>query len=107
MRNAHDHPVIDKVMDAADQLREQAVEAEKIGKLHRPDRQDHEVGGQHPPAAAQGVRGLEVHPREFAETVMATAALDPSAGWINGVVGVHPPTSWRTPIRGLPRDLGR
>ena len=26
-------PVIDKVMDAADQLREQAVEAEKIGKL--------------------------------------------------------------------------
>src|SRR5690606_40217483 len=34
--------------------------------------------------------GREVHPREFAETVMATAALDPSAGWINGVVGVHP-----------------
>jgi alkylation response protein AidB-like acyl-CoA dehydrogenase len=34
--------------------------------------------------------GLEVHPREFAETVMATAALDPAAGWINGVVGVHP-----------------
>ena len=34
--------------------------------------------------------GFEVHPREFAETVMATAALDPAAGWINGVVGVHP-----------------
>jgi alkylation response protein AidB-like acyl-CoA dehydrogenase len=34
--------------------------------------------------------GLEVHPREFAETVMALAALDPSAGWVNGVVGVHP-----------------
>jgi len=34
--------------------------------------------------------GMEVHPREFAETVMALAALDPSAGWINGVVGVHP-----------------
>ncbi|PRC50944.1 hydroxylase, partial [Mycobacterium sp. ITM-2017-0098] len=32
--------------------------------------------------------GLEVHPREFAETVMATAALDPAAGWVNGVVGV-------------------
>ena len=38
----------------------------------------------------KGHGGLEVHPREFAETVMATAALDPSAGWINGVVGVHP-----------------
>lgn len=34
--------------------------------------------------------GYEVHPREFAETVMATAALDPAAGWVNGVVGVHP-----------------
>jgi len=34
--------------------------------------------------------GYEVHPREFAETVMATASLDPAAGWINGVVGVHP-----------------
>ena len=37
-----------------------------------------------------GRSGLQVHPREFAETVMATSALDPAAGWINGVVGVHP-----------------
>jgi alkylation response protein AidB-like acyl-CoA dehydrogenase len=38
----------------------------------------------------EGHGGLEVHPREWAETVMATAALDPAAGWVNGVVGVHP-----------------
>ncbi len=51
--------------------------------------------------------GLEVHPREFAETVMATAALDPSAGWINGVVGVHPYQLAYADPRGRRRDLGR
>lgn len=34
--------------------------------------------------------GLELHPREFAETVMRIASLDASTGWIAGVVGVHP-----------------
>jgi alkylation response protein AidB-like acyl-CoA dehydrogenase len=40
--------------------------------------------------APEKYSGFEVHPREFAETVMAVAALDPAAGWICGVVGVHP-----------------
>ena len=34
--------------------------------------------------------GYEVHPREFAEAVMRTASLNPSAGWVHGIVGVHP-----------------
>ncbi|WP_405395158.1 acyl-CoA dehydrogenase family protein [Streptomyces gougerotii] len=34
--------------------------------------------------------GLELHPREFAETVMRIAACDGAAGWVAGVVGVHP-----------------
>ncbi|GAA3067709.1 acyl-CoA dehydrogenase family protein [Streptosporangium carneum] len=34
--------------------------------------------------------GLEVHPREFAETVMKIASLDGSTGWVAGIVGVHP-----------------
>jgi 3-hydroxy-9,10-secoandrosta-1,3,5(10)-triene-9,17-dione monooxygenase len=34
--------------------------------------------------------GYEAHPREFAETVMALAALDGATGWVAGVVGVHP-----------------
>jgi alkylation response protein AidB-like acyl-CoA dehydrogenase len=82
--------VIDRVMAVADQLRDGAREAEEIGKL--PDKT---VGML---KAAGNIRllqpathgGYEVHPREFAETVMATAALDPATGWINGVVGVHP-----------------
>lgn len=82
--------VIDKVMDAADQLREHAVEAEKIGKLTEQTVKIMKSAGNIRLLQPKEHGGLEVHPREFAETVMATAALDPAAGWINGVVGVHP-----------------
>lgn len=34
--------------------------------------------------------GYESHPREFAETVMGTASIYGSAGWVGGIVGVHP-----------------
>ena len=34
--------------------------------------------------------GYEAHPREFAETVMGTAGIYGSAGWVGGIVGVHP-----------------
>ncbi|WP_328356064.1 acyl-CoA dehydrogenase family protein [Mycobacterium sp. NBC_00419] len=82
--------VIDKVMDAADQLRDHAVEAEKIGQLTEQTVKIMKSAGNIRLLQPKEHGGLEVHPREFAETVMATAALDPAAGWINGVVGVHP-----------------
>jgi len=53
--------VIDRVVALADQLRDQAAEAERIGRL-----------------------------TDDTVKLMATAALDPAAGWIVGVVGVHP-----------------
>ncbi|NED69566.1 hydroxylase, partial [Streptomyces sp. SID10244] len=34
--------------------------------------------------------GYAAHPRDFAAAVMAIAANDPAAGWVAGVVGVHP-----------------
>ena len=34
--------------------------------------------------------GTRAHPTEFAETVMKIASLDGAAGWVAGVVGVHP-----------------
>lgn len=82
--------VIDSVAEHADQLREQAAEAEKIGKLTDDTVKTMKQIGNIRLLQPKLHGGLEVHPREFAETVMATAALDPSAGWINGVVGVHP-----------------
>ncbi|AQT81068.1 hydroxylase [Mycolicibacterium litorale] len=82
--------VIDKTMDLAEQLREQAADAEKIGKLTDTTVKSMKEAGHIRLLQPKQHGGLEVHPREFAETVMAVAALDPSAGWINGVVGVHP-----------------
>lgn len=34
--------------------------------------------------------GYEAHPREFMEAVMKIGAVAPSAGWVSGVVGIHP-----------------
>ncbi|WP_454788224.1 acyl-CoA dehydrogenase family protein [Mycolicibacterium lutetiense] len=82
--------VIDRVRENADQLRNQGAEAEKIGKLTDETVKLMKSAGNIRLLQPKAYRGLEVHPREFAETVMATAALDPAAGWINGVVGVHP-----------------
>jgi 3-hydroxy-9,10-secoandrosta-1,3,5(10)-triene-9,17-dione monooxygenase len=82
--------VIDKLGDIADQLREQAWEAEKLGQLPDETVKLMKAAGNIKLLQPKEYDGLEVHPREFAETVMATAALDPAAGWINGVVGVHP-----------------
>ncbi|MCB9439467.1 MAG: hydroxylase [Mycolicibacterium sp.] len=82
--------VIDRVRDIADRLRDQAAEAEEIGKLTDETVALMKTAGNIRLLQPKKHGGLEVHPHEFAETVMATAALDPAAGWINGVVGVHP-----------------
>lgn len=82
--------VIDRLMDIADELREQAAEAERIGRLS--DQTVKAMKGAGSIRLLQSAKhgGFQAHPREWAETVMATAALDPSAGWVAGVVGVHP-----------------
>ena len=82
--------VLDRVTDIADQLREQAWEAEQLGQLPDATVKSMKAIGSIRLLQPKNYGGLQVHPREFAETVMATAALDPAAGWINGVVGVHP-----------------
>jgi 3-hydroxy-9,10-secoandrosta-1,3,5(10)-triene-9,17-dione monooxygenase len=82
--------VLDKVTEIADQLREQAPEAERLGQLPDETVKNLKSVGAIRLLAPEKYSGFEVHPREFAETVMAVAALDPAAGWICGVVGVHP-----------------
>ena len=82
--------VLDRVNDIADQLRDQAAEAERLGRLPDETVKMLKDAGNIRLLQPKTYGGLEVHPREFAETVMATAALDPASGWINGVVGVHP-----------------
>ncbi|ATA28737.1 hydroxylase [Mycobacterium lepraemurium] len=82
--------VIDRVIAMADQLRDQAAEAEQLGRLTDDTVKLMKGAGLIRLLQTKQYQGFEVHPREFAETVMATAALDPAAGWIVGVVGVRP-----------------
>ncbi len=82
--------VLDKVMAIADQLREQATEAEQLGRLPDETAKALKAVGAIRLLQPEKYNGFEAHPREFAETVMATASLDPASGWICGVVGVHP-----------------
>jgi alkylation response protein AidB-like acyl-CoA dehydrogenase len=82
--------VIDRVMELADQFREQATEAERLGRLSDTTVKNMKAVGNIRLLQPAEYGGYEVHPREFAETVMTAAALDPAAGWVNGVVGVHP-----------------
>lgn len=82
--------VIDRLMAISDQLREQAGEAERIGRLTDQTVKAMKDAGSIRLLQSAKHGGYEAHPREWAESVMATAALDPSAGWVAGVVGVHP-----------------
>ncbi|MGE2731057.1 acyl-CoA dehydrogenase family protein [Mycolicibacterium vaccae] len=82
--------VIDRVLALADQFKEQGALAERRGQLTDTTVENMKAIGSIRLLQPAKHGGYEVHPREFAETVMATAALDPAAGWVNGVVGVHP-----------------
>lgn len=82
--------VLGNLAAIADQLRDQAPEAERLGRL--PDSTAKLLKSAGPIRLLQPKKygGFEAHPREFAESVMSAAALDPATGWICGIVGVHP-----------------
>ena len=69
--------VIDRLSEYAEQMRTQGAEAEKIGKLTDETVKMMKSAGNIRLLQPTEHGGLQVHPREFAETVMATAALDP------------------------------
>ncbi|MGC5255749.1 acyl-CoA dehydrogenase family protein [Gordonia sp. DT218] len=81
---------LENITALADEIRGQAEEAERIGRL--PDETAKKLKAAGPIRLLQPKKygGYEAHPREFAETVMAAAALDGATGWVCGIVGVHP-----------------
>lgn len=82
--------VLDNLAAIADQLREQSPEAERLGRLPDSTAKLLKTAGPIRLLQPKKYGGFEAHPREFAESVMAAAALDPATGWICGIVGVHP-----------------
>ncbi|UEA60254.1 hydroxylase [Gordonia otitidis] len=84
------HEVLDNLAAIADDIRAQADEAELLGQLPADTAKKLKAAGPIRMLAPKKYGGYEAHPRDFAETVMAAAALDGATGWVCGIVGVHP-----------------
>ncbi len=90
--------VLDRVMDLADQLREQAAEAEQIGRLTDDTVKMMKAAGVIRLLQTKQYQGFEVHPREFAETRWRPRRwIRPPAG--SSAWWACTPTSWLTPTR--------
>ncbi|MEW2397201.1 hydroxylase [Streptomyces sp. NPDC046862] len=84
------HDVVERVESYGPKLAELAAGNEKLGKLS-----DETVGLLRSAGVMRLLQptkfgGYAAHPRDFAEAVMAVARHDGAAGWVCGVVGVHP-----------------
>lgn len=84
------NPVLDKVVAAADDIAAEGEVSERLGKLSDKAAQLMRDTGVIRMLQPKEHGGLEAHPAEFAETVMKTASLDGSTGWVAGIVGLHP-----------------
>ncbi|WP_067815357.1 acyl-CoA dehydrogenase family protein [Nocardia inohanensis] len=82
--------VLDRILAGQDELRKGGPEADRLGRLTDSTVEIMKAAGSIKMLQPRTHGGLEVGVREFAEAVMATAALNPPAGWVHGVVGVHP-----------------
>ena len=82
--------VLDKIMERAEEIRECGPSNESLGRLDDKAAKVLRDSGAIRMLQPAKHGGLEVHPREFAETVMGIASLDGSTGWVAGIVGLHP-----------------
>jgi alkylation response protein AidB-like acyl-CoA dehydrogenase len=84
------HEVVRRIEEFGPKLAALADENERLGKLS-----DETVALLRSTGVVRLLQpvkfgGYNAHPRDFAEAVMAVASHDGAAGWVCGVVGVHP-----------------
>ncbi|WP_406407203.1 acyl-CoA dehydrogenase family protein [Streptomyces halstedii] len=84
------HPVREAVEAHAEEIRALGPANEALGRLDDRAATLLREAGAIRMLQPRTYGGLELHPREFAETVMRIASLDGATGWVAGVVGVHP-----------------
>lgn len=84
------HEVMGKIRAAAPTIAAESVESDRIGKLTEAAFRAITDTGVIRLLQPKEWSGYEAHPCEFAEAAMAIGTAYPSAGWITGVVGVHP-----------------
>lgn len=84
------HQTIDAIHANADMLREEHRASDELGRLTDKAAAILRDSGGIRLLQAQDHGGFEADPRIFFEWVRTVARLNPSAGWVAGVVGVHP-----------------
>ncbi|MDQ8706021.1 acyl-CoA dehydrogenase family protein [Streptomyces sp. LHD-70] len=82
--------IAERIAGMAEQLRSQADEAERLGKLPDDTAKKLKESGVIRMLQPAEHGGYESHPRDFAEAVMAVARYCGASGWVSGIVGVHP-----------------
>ncbi|MCZ4076617.1 hydroxylase [Rhodococcus sp. H36-A4] len=82
--------VLDNISQFADEIRAEGVEGDKLMRLSDASAKRLRDAGVMRMLAPKEYGGYESHPREFAETAMGIGAMDGAAGWVSGIVGVHP-----------------
>ncbi|WP_416968006.1 hydroxylase [Streptomyces sp. 4F14] len=84
------HEVVGRVEESGAELAALADDNEALGKLSDRTVELLRSAGVIRMLQPKAYGGYEAHPRDFAEAVMAVARHDGAAGWVCGVVGVHP-----------------
>ena len=84
------HDAVAHIHKNADLLRQEAQASDELGKLTPETVRVLKESGGIRLLQAKDSGGFEEDPRVFFEWVRAVAQYSPSAGWIAGVVGVHP-----------------
>lgn len=82
--------VLDNILQFADEIRAGGVEGDKLMQLSDTSAKRLRDSGVIRMLQPKEYGGFESHPREFAETTMGIGAIDGAAGWVSGIVGVHP-----------------
>ncbi|MCD4526580.1 acyl-CoA dehydrogenase family protein [Nocardioides sp. cx-173] len=80
----------DRVAPVAEILRKDAANCDRAGQLTAVTEDAVRSTGVVKMLQPKDFGGTEDHPTEFLETVLEIASHSPSAGWVAGVVGVHP-----------------
>ncbi|WP_063131074.1 hydroxylase [Nocardia fusca] len=82
--------VTDRIEQYAEEIRAAGTEGDRLMRLADTSARRLRESGAIRMLQPKTYGGLECHPREFAETTMTIAAMDGAAGWVTGIVGVHP-----------------
>ena len=84
------HPTLRAIRDGQTILQAGAIPSDQQGKLDQASFDLMRASGGTRLLQAKDLGGFEAHPVDFVNWVMEVATHQPSAGWIAGVVGVHP-----------------